>query len=72
MLAPKADCVAFFKVENDGYDLGAQRRPIGKDDLPAVTDEINEYLRRLADGESLDGFAPETGLDGGERADSRG
>ena len=43
VLAPKTDYVAFFKVENDGYDLGAQRRPIGKDDLPAVTDEINQY-----------------------------
>ena len=28
-LARKADSIAFFKVENDGYDLGAQRRPIG-------------------------------------------
>ena len=62
VLAPKADSIAFFKVEKDGYDLGAQRRPIGKDDLPAVTDEIGEYLRRLKSGESLDDFAPQTGL----------
>ena len=54
--------MAFFKVENDGYDLGAQRRPIGKDDLPAVTDEVNEYLRRLRAGETLDDFEPQTGL----------
>ena len=45
VLAPRTDHVAFFKVENDGYELGAQRRPIGKDDLPAVTDGVNEYLR---------------------------
>ena len=62
VLAPKTDSVAFFKVENDGFDLGDQRRHIDKDDLPAVTDEVNEYLRRLRTGESLDGFAPETGL----------
>ena len=62
VLAPKTDYVAFFKVENDGYDLGAQRRPIGKDDLPVVTDEISEYLRRLRAGDSLDDFAPQTGL----------
>ena len=62
VLAPKTDCVAFFKVENDGYDLGSQRRPIGKDDLPSVANEINEYLRRLKSGESLDDFAPQTGL----------
>ena len=62
VLVPKTDSVAFFKVENDGYDLGAQRRPIGKDDLPVVTDEVNEYLRRLWAGESLDDFGPQTGL----------
>ena len=62
VLAPKTDRVAFFKVENDGYDLGRQRRPISQDDLPAVTDEVNEYLRRLRAGESLDDFASQTGL----------
>ena len=62
VLAPKTDHVAFFKVENDGYDLGAQRRPIDKDDLPAVADEVDEYLRRLRSGETLDDFAPQTGL----------
>ena len=62
VLAPKTDYVAFFKVENDGYDLGSQRRPVGKDDLPAVADEINEYLRRLRAGASLDDFDPQTGL----------
>ena len=43
VLAPKTDYVAFFKVESDGYDLGAQRRPISRDDLPAVTDEVKDY-----------------------------
>ena len=61
-LAPKTDRVAFFKVENDGYDLGAQRRPIAQDDLPAVADEISEYLRRLRAGEMVDDFASQTGL----------
>jgi type I restriction enzyme M protein len=28
--------VLFLKVENDGFDLGAQRRPIEKNDLPAA------------------------------------
>ena len=61
VLAPKTDRVAFFKVENDGYDLGAQRRPIGKDDLPAVTDEIGEYLSRLREGKTMDGYQPALG-----------
>ena len=60
--ARRADGIAFFKVENDGYDLGAQRRPIERNDLPAVQAELTEYLRRLRVGESLDGFAPATGL----------
>ena len=53
VLAPKTDSVAFFKVENDGYDLGDQRRPIDKDDLPAVTHEVNEYLHRIRGGETV-------------------
>ena len=62
VLASDTDSVAFFKVYNDGYDLGDQRRPIDMDDLPAVTDEIKQYLRRLRAGVSLDDFAPRTGL----------
>ena len=48
-LAKKTDRIAFFKVENDGFDLGAQRRPIDKNDLPQVR-------RRLAN--ICAGFGP--------------
>ena len=61
VLAPKTDHVAFFKVENDGYDLGAQRRHISQDDLPAVTDGVNEYLSRLRAGETIDDYQPTLG-----------
>ena len=61
-LAKRADSIGFFKVENDGFDLGAQRRPIDRNDLPRVRDEIGEYMRRLRAGESLDDFRPEFGL----------
>ncbi len=61
-LARKSDTVAFFKVENDGYDLGAQRRLIAKNDLPQVQTEVLEYLRRQRSDEPLDDFQPETGL----------
>ena len=61
-LAKKADRIAFFKVENDGFDLGAQRRAIDKNDLPQVQSEIGEYLRRLQAGESVDDFEPTQGL----------
>ena len=61
VVAPKTDYVAFFKVANDGYDLGAQRRPIGQDDLPAVTDEVNEFLSRLREGDTMAGYQPTAG-----------
>ena len=32
--AKKFDSIAFYKIENDGFGLGAQRRAIEKNDLP--------------------------------------
>ena len=51
-LAKKTDRIAFFKVENDGFDLGAQRRAIDKNDLPQVAEELriwNDELRVVND-----------------------
>ena len=61
-LAKKADRIAFFKVENDGFGLGAQRREIAENDLPQVREELGEYLGRLRVGESVtsDGVAEPT------------
>ena len=63
-LAQKTDRIAFFKVENDGFDLGAQRREIAENDLPQVREELGEYLGRLRAGESgtSDGVA-ESGVE---------
>ncbi len=61
-LARKTNHVAFFKVENDGFDLGAQRRPIKQNDLPQACEEITAYLRHLRNGESLNDFHPTLGL----------
>ena len=58
VLAKKADRIAFFKVENDGFGLGAQRRPIDKNDLPQVYKELGEYLGRLRAGELGNDFQP--------------
>ena len=44
VLAKRTDRIAFFKVENDGFDLGAQRRAIAANDLPQVTQAVTEYL----------------------------
>ena len=61
-LANKTDRIAFFKVENDGFDLGAQRREIAENDLPQVREELGEYLGRVRVGESVtsDGVAEPT------------
>ncbi|MBN1548169.1 MAG: N-6 DNA methylase, partial [Syntrophaceae bacterium] len=61
-LSKKTATIAFFKIENDGFGLGAQRRPNGKDDLPQVKAEIGEYLHRLRVGESVEDFQPVLGL----------
>lgn len=53
-LARKKKTVAFFKVENDGYDLGAQRREISKNDLPQVLREITIYFQYLQQNKSVD------------------
>ena len=50
-LAAKSDRIAFFKVENDGFDLGAQRRPIDRNDLPQAQAEVAQYLGTLRTGE---------------------
>jgi len=61
-LARKTNTIAFFKVENDGFGLGAQRREIDKNDLPQAHAEIGEYLRRLRSGESVEDCQPMLGL----------
>ncbi len=40
-LAKQSDTIGFFKVENDGFGLGAQRRAIDKNDLPQVRAETH-------------------------------
>jgi len=61
-LARRTDRVAFFKVKNDGFDLGAQRRPINENDLPRVQSDIVEYLWWLHTGESRTDFQSSLGL----------
>ena len=42
-LAKRADSVLFVKIENDGFDLGAQRRPIPQNDLPAALRALQDW-----------------------------
>jgi type I restriction enzyme M protein len=61
-LAKKADTIAFFKVENDGYGLGAQRRAIDKNDLPQVLDEVKGYLDYIRAGDGSEEYLTQKGL----------
>jgi type I restriction enzyme M protein len=46
-LAKRSDTIAFFKVNNDGFGLGAQRREIDKNDLPAAADFLKSWLQSI-------------------------
>jgi type I restriction enzyme M protein len=56
-LARKTDKVLFVKITNDGFDLGAQRRPIKQNDLPDAINSLSEYRKSLRTGEA---FTPES------------
>ncbi|MBN8220363.1 MAG: restriction endonuclease subunit S [Spirochaetes bacterium] len=45
--AEKSDSILFVKVQADGFDLGAQRRPNGKDDLPGALAIIRQGINSL-------------------------
>jgi type I restriction enzyme M protein len=62
VLAARSDTIAFFEIGDDGFGLGAQRRPIARDDLPQARTEIEEYLGRLRKGESTTDLALTLGL----------
>ena len=61
-LARLSDTIAFFKVENDGFGLGAQRRAIESNDLPKVQAELATYLQALRTKTSADMLAFTTSL----------
>lgn len=42
-LAKKTDKILFVKMHNDGFDLGAQRRPIDKNDIPNIIETVKSF-----------------------------
>lgn len=46
-LAKNTDKVLFVEIQNDGFDLGAQRRPIDKNDLPKAMEIINQWQNAI-------------------------
>jgi type I restriction enzyme M protein len=61
-LARQSDTIAFFKIESDGFGLGAQRRAIERNDLPQVKAELNAYLSALRSRRSTAELTPTRGL----------
>ena len=53
IVAKLTDKILFAKVENDGFSLGAQRRPIDGSQLDAIASMIKEYRIKLHRGEEF-------------------
>lgn len=54
--------VAFFKIENDGFDLGAQRRANSGEQLSKVKLELSTFLRSLRMQQETDKLQPSLGI----------
>lgn len=52
-LVKKTDKILFVKIGNDGFDLGAQRRPIDKNDLPKALEFIKNYPNAILSGNEI-------------------
>lgn len=61
-LAKQSESIGFFKIENDGFGLGAQRRAMEKNDLPQVKAELYAYLQALRSQQPTDNLQPTCGL----------
>jgi type I restriction enzyme M protein len=46
-LAKNTDKILFVKIENDGFDLGAQRKPIDKNDLPQALEFTQDCRKAM-------------------------
>jgi type I restriction enzyme M protein len=46
-IAKKTDDILFVKIEADGYNLGAQRKPIEQNDLPEAYEALTFYKTNL-------------------------
>jgi type I restriction enzyme M protein len=57
-LAKKSQHILFLKIENDGFDLGAQRREIDKNDLPLALQTLEAYKECLSNDKVFEDFPP--------------
>jgi type I restriction enzyme M protein len=61
-LARQSDTIAFFKIENDGFGLGAQRRANAGEELTQVKAELNAFLQALRNQQTTADLRPTLGL----------
>lgn len=52
-LAKICDSLLFVKVENDGFDLGAQRKKIDRNDLPEIISVLQDFHKSCLSGEEF-------------------
>jgi type I restriction enzyme M protein len=55
-LAKSSKEILFIKIENDGFDLGATKKPINKNDLPQAFQELRAYKEYLESGKVITPF----------------
>jgi len=53
-LAKKSQHILFLKIDNDGFDLGAQRREIDKNDLPLALQTLKAFKESLINDLTFD------------------
>ena len=53
-LNKKTDKMLFVKIESDGFDLGAQRRPNNNSELPYALKQIQNYIKLIHEGKEFD------------------
>ena len=68
-LANQSATIGFFKIANDGFGLGTQRRATEKNDIPQALAEMIEYGWRLRTREPLGGLRAETRASGAKGKD---
>ena len=61
-IAKKREEVLFVKIGNDGYDLGAQRRAVEKNDIPAALESLNAWKSGIKTENALTIFVEKTGI----------
>jgi len=60
-VAKKSKDILFVKIENDGFDLGATKRPINKNDLPKALEILKAWQKGTELESHFDGLLTEDG-----------